>query len=110
MIEEPDRSRIDRAMFAYQVFNFAYKAVCLGLDRSLTDDEGMRIWKAVEEVAAGDATLNISAAEMNQASATTAAGREHNARYVNEQMRREREIAEMLVNAREGFVHRKAGD
>ena len=105
MIEEPDRAKIDQAMLAYRTFNFAYKALCEGLGLSLTPEEGMKIWKVVEEVAARDTTLNVSAAEMNQVSPTmTAAMQQHNARYANEQTRNEQEIAKMLVDAREGFA------
>jgi hypothetical protein len=63
----------------------------------------VRIWKAVEEAASGDATLNPSAAEMNLAGAMTEEMRKNNAQYVNEQTRMDQEVAQMLVNARQGF-------
>lgn len=104
MLVEPDRNKVERAMLAYRVFNLAYKAVCQGLGINPSFDEGMKVWRVVEEIAASELTLNPTGAEMNQSGLNlTEAMQQANARSANEQTRMEQEIAKLLVAAREGF-------
>lgn len=111
MITEPDRAKVDRAMHAYLVFNFAYKVIVSGLGQRPTSEEAMRVWQLVEEIAKGETTLNYTAAELAQAAPPkTPAMREHYEQTTGQQVGKEREIAKDLVQAREGFhVPPKAG-
>ena len=101
---EPDRAKVDRAMHAYAVFNFAYKAMLEGLKLDPSSEEAMRVWHLVEKVAAGEVTLNVSPAEVALSSPPiTPAMRESYETNFQQNKRREQEIALELVKARDGF-------
>lgn len=108
MIEEADRGRIEKAMLAYKAFNFAVKAVTSGLGLSPTSEEYWKIWKVVEDVAAGEAVLSASAGEIiMNAGAITEKLREAHVEGVNRTIRQDKELASELVAAREGFCSPK---
>jgi hypothetical protein len=98
------RAKVERAMHTYDVFNFAYKAVVEGLKLDPTSEEAMRIWHLVEQVAAGEITLNISPAEHAVAHPPlTEAMQKGYEENFQRNKRAEQEIARELVKARDSF-------
>ena len=104
MIEESDREKVRQAMLVQGAFHFTLKVLNILLDRSFTAEEYQRIWQTVQEVAEGTATLNLSGAEvaarMPPLTDAMRKGYEENAQ---KNIRREQEIAQMILNASEGF-------
>lgn len=104
MITEPDRAKVERAMLAYRVFNFAVKAVTAGLNTEPTIEQYNRIWQVVQQVAGGESTLNASPAELAMVSPPmTIAMREAYEQNMQKSVQPEKEIAGMLLAACEGF-------
>jgi O6-methylguanine-DNA--protein-cysteine methyltransferase len=107
---EPDLEKVKRAMLAYKTFLFTMKAVTVGMNVRPTPEEQDRIWKTVNEVAAGDITLNVTGAEAaRDVPDIYPKAKVATAQAMNDNMRRERELAKMLVDAAEGFSTPSSG-
>ena len=83
------------AMHTYHVFNFTLK-----LFTGSPNMTGADMWKKIEAIADGAETMAVSAAEMiHYSDAAAVAAQKHQ----NDLVKREREIAAMIVSARDGF-------
>jgi hypothetical protein len=106
-MNEATRNEADLAMKCYASFLFALKAVGVGINYEFSPAEYMKIWSIVNEVAEGKQTLNVSPSELTMRSPDMLpAMRGHIQQTQAETMKREQEVANMLLAAADGFVVR----
>jgi hypothetical protein len=107
VMNESTRSEADLEMKCYATFMLAIKAVGVGINHEFSPAEYMKIWSVVNEVAEGKQTLNISPSELTVNSPEMLpAMRVYIQQSQQGTMRKEQELAKMLVAASVGFVVR----
>jgi hypothetical protein len=94
------------AMECYRAFNFAIKAMVIGLDLKPSSADYMKVWKVVNEVADGKATLNVSPAEVlaGYPDSPTPAMKKHVQESLQQTVRTDQELAKVIVAASKGLV------
>jgi hypothetical protein len=107
MLHDATKKQAELAMKQQQAFMFALKVVSEGLDKDFTEENYSRFWSVLNDVANGTSTLNSPPTEKfiaNPAWDEYPLLKKHQQEMFQKQIQTERELAQWLLKARDGFA------